>query len=261
MKMTRASEGGLAMEQGQITQAARLLRQAQRGVALTGAGISTPSGVPDFRSDSGIWRGHDPFEIAGLASFRRDPQHFFRWFQPLLGQLIKAQPNPAHRALAQLEQRGMLRAVITQNIDGLHQRAGSREVYELHGNLRSATCTECEEQVPGERVIASIQKGHVLRCRCGGIYKPDIVLFDELLPRGLFWLAQRAIDHADVVVVAGSSLEVAPVCDLPLAAQRRGASVIIVNLSPTYLDAHADVVLRADVAEALPAIVEEAKAL
>jgi NAD-dependent deacetylase len=174
---------------------------------------------------------------------------------------VKAEPNPAHRALAQLEQRGMLQAVITQNIDGLHQQAGSREVYELHGNLRSATCLECGAQAPGERVIASIQKGLVLRCRCGGVYKPDIVLFDELLPRGLFWLAQRAIDHADVVVVAGSSLEVAPVCDLPLAARRRGAKVIIVNLSPTFLDAHADVVLRADVAEALPAIVEEVRAL
>jgi NAD-dependent deacetylase len=261
MEMTQVSEGSFAMEYGQVTQAARLLRQAQRGVALTGAGVSTPSGVPDFRSDSGVWRGQDPFEIAALAVFRRDPQHFFQWFKPLLTLLAQARPNPAHRALAQLEQQGMLQAVITQNIDGLHQQAGSREVYELHGNLRSATCIECGAQVPGERVLASLQQGHILHCRCGGVYKPDIVLFDELLPRGLFWLAQRAIDHADLVIVAGSSLEVAPVCDLPLAAQRRGARVIIVNLSPTYLDAYADVVLRADVAEALPAIVEEAKAL
>lgn len=243
------------MKQGQIEQFAAMVKHARHAVALTGAGISTPSGVPDFRSSSGIWRGQDPLKVAALAAFRRDPLEFTRWFRPLLDQLLAAAPNPAHQALAQLERRGMLRAVITQNIDGLHQRAGSREVYELHGHLRSATCIECEQQIPGGPVIASARRGKVLRCQCGAPYKPDIVLFDEVLPRGLFWLAQRAIHQADLVIVAGTSLEVAPVCDLPLEAQRRGARVVIVNYTPTYLDEQADLVLRGDVAEVLPAMV------
>jgi NAD-dependent deacetylase len=240
-----------------IKHAAGLLHAARRAVAITGAGLSTPSGVPDFRSDSGIWQGHNPLEIAALAVYRRNPLEFVNWFRPLLERMVTAEPNPAHRALAQLERAGHLRALITQNIDGLHQRAGSREIYELHGNLRSATCLECGRQIPGERVIAKARRGEVLRCSCGDLFKLDIVLFDELLPRGLFWLAQRAVDEADLVLVAGTSMEVAPVCELPLAALRRGARLIIVNHGPTYLDERADILLRSDVAEALPAISAE----
>lgn len=245
------------MKHKQIEEAAALLRSAQKVVALTGAGISTPSGVPDFRSDTGIWQNHNPFDIAALTAFRRDPQRFYRWFRPLLERMIAAQPNPAHQALARLEQSGRLHALVTQNIDGLHQRAGSREVYELHGNIRGATCLECEQQIPGERVVAKARRGAALHCSCGGAYKPDIVLFEELLPRGLVWLAQRAFDTADLVIIAGTSLEVAPVCDMPLAALRRGAKLIIINQGETYLDEQADVVLRADVVHALPAIVEQ----
>ena len=168
-----------------------------------------------------------------------------------------ALPNPAHLALAQLERGGRLKAVITQNIDGLHQRAGSREVYELHGHMRSATCLDCERQVPAAPLIERVRRGKIPRCACGGLFKPDVVLFDELLPRGLFWLAQRAIETCDAVLVAGTALEVAPVCEMPLAALRRGARLIIVNQSETYLDERADVVLHEDVAEALPAIVEQ----
>jgi NAD-dependent deacetylase len=238
-----------------IERAAALLRRARAAVVLTGAGISTPSGVPDFRSNAGLWQQHNPSEIAALGSFRHDPQPFYRWFQPLLACMLNAQPNAAHQALAKLEQLGRVRAVVTQNIDGLHQRAGSREVYELHGHLRSATCPECEYQIPSARLLTNAQQGRALRCACGGAFKPDIVLFDEVLPRGLFWLAQRAFDHADLVVIAGTSLEVAPVCELPLPALRRGVPVVIINQGPTYLDEQAQLVLRADVAQALPAIV------
>ncbi|MDZ4720940.1 MAG: NAD-dependent deacylase [Roseiflexaceae bacterium] len=245
------------MQHEQIQAAAALVRDAQKIVALTGAGISTPSGVPDFRSDVGLWQQHNPFDIAALTAFRRDPQRFYRWFQPLLERLIVAQPNLAHCALAQLERAGRLHALVTQNIDGLHQRAGSREVYELHGNMRSATCLECDQQIPGAPVVAKARHGAALHCSCGGAYKPDIVLFEELLPRGLVWLAQRAFDTADLVIVAGTSLEVAPVCEMPLAALRRGAKLIIINHGETYLDARADVILRADVEQALPAIVEQ----
>jgi NAD-dependent deacetylase len=244
------------MDRQAIAHAADILRAAQRIVALTGAGISRPSGIPDFRSADGLWTRDDPLVVASLAGFRADPRRFYRWVQPLIDTIEAALPNPAHLALAQLERAGRLTAVITQNIDGLHQRAGSRKVYELHGHIRSATCLECEHQSPARPLIEQVRRNMIPRCTCGGLFKPDVVLFDELLPRGLFWLAQRAIEQCDVVVVAGTALEVAPVCELPLVGLRRGARLIIVNQSETYLDERADVVLHEDVAEALPAIAD-----
>jgi NAD-dependent deacetylase len=243
------------MDRHAIARAAEILHGARRVVALTGAGISRPSGIPDFRSEGGLWTRDDPMVVASLAGFRADPRRFYSWVQPLIDTIRVALPNPAHLALAQIEREGRLTAVITQNIDGLHQRAGSHQVYELHGHIRSATCLDCEHQVPGQSLIEPVRHGKIPRCLCGGLFKPDIVLFDELLPRGLFWLAQRAIEHCDVVLVAGTALEVAPVCELPLAGLRRGARLIIVNQSETYLDDRADVVLHEDVAEALPEIV------
>lgn len=242
------------MELAPIEHAAGLLAKARYAVALTGAGLSTPSGLPDFRRDGGLWHQNNPVAIASLGAFQRDPQPFFRWFGPLLSRLTSARPNPAHVALAVLEQRGQLRAVITQNIDGLHQRAGSREVYELHGHIRSATCIGCGRQVPTAPLQRRLARGATPRCGCGGAFKPDLVLFDEGLPRGLYWLALRALEQCDMLIVAGTSLEVQPVCELPLGPLRRGAHLIIVNQSPTYLDAQADLVLRADVAEVLPAL-------
>ena len=242
------------MDRHAVARAAEIMREAHRIVALTGAGISRPSGIPDFRSANGLWTHNDPMVVASLAGFRADPRRFYRWVQPLLDTIEVALPNPAHLALAQLEREARLAAVITQNIDGLHQRAGSREVYELHGHVRSATCFDCAHQVPARSLIEPVLNGKIPRCACGGLFKPDVVLFDELLPRGLFWLAQRAIERCDVVLVAGTALEVAPVCEMPLAGLRRGARLIIVNQSETYLDDRADVVLHEDVSEALPAI-------
>jgi NAD-dependent deacetylase len=244
------------MDRLAIARAADILRGARRIVALTGAGISRPSGIPDFRSAGGLWTHDDPMAVASVAGFRADPRRFYGWVRPLLDTIERASPNPAHLALAQLEREGRLAALITQNIDGLHQRAGSRVVYELHGHIRSVTCLDCEHQSPAQPLLEQVRRGGIPRCGCGGLFKPDVVLFDELLPRGLFWLAQRAIEQSDVVLVAGTALEVAPVCEMPLAALRRGARLIIVNQSETYLDARADVVLREDVAEALPAIVD-----
>jgi NAD-dependent deacetylase len=238
-----------------IERAAELLGAADRAVALTGAGVSTPSGIPDFRGDRGLWSGQDPAEVAALHGFQRDPRPFYRWFGPLFGQLAAARPNPAHTALARLEQAGRLHAVITQNIDGLHQRAGSREVYELHGHIRSATCVRCGGQVPSQPLQRTIARGLPPACpACRGALKPDLVLFGENLPQGLYWMARSALEQSDLVLVAGTSLEVEPAGGLPLLALRRGARLIIVNKSATHLDARADVVLRADVAEALPAL-------
>jgi NAD-dependent deacetylase len=239
-----------------IGRAAGLLGGARRAVALTGAGFSRPSGIPDFRSSDGLWADIDPMEVASLRSFRRDPDRFYRWLNSLITPVLKALPNPAHQALARLEAVGKLGAVITQNIDGLHQRGGSRRVFELHGHLRGATCVECGRQVPGDMVPPAARRGRAPRCDCGGAFKPDVVLFDEGLAPGLLWLARKAVDECDLLIVAGTSLEVAPVCDLPLAALARGARLIVLNLSPTYIDERADVTIHADVAAALPAIAE-----
>ncbi|MEM8531041.1 MAG: NAD-dependent deacylase [Chloroflexota bacterium] len=242
------------MNTDHITEAARIVRVAEKIVVLTGAGFSTPSGIPDFRGDGGLWVQEDPMAIASLSGFRRNPQRFFRWFQPLLEKLLSAQPNPAHVALNVLQQAGKMRAVITQNIDGLHQRAGSQEVYELHGHVRSATCIVCDRQIPSEALIKHARRGKAMPCSCGGVFKPDVVLFEEELPQGLYWLALQALEQCDVVLVAGTALEVFPVSSMPLVALDRGARLLIVNKSATHLDERADVVLRGDVAEILPAI-------
>jgi len=238
-----------------LERAIQLAAEAQRVVVLTGAGFSRPSGIPDFRSPDGLWARSDPSEVASLRAFRHDPDGFYRWLNGLIDPIVAARPNAAHVAIAEFEAAGRVTGVITQNIDGLHQQAGSRRVYELHGHLRSATCFECERQVPGENLLPVIRQGRAPRCSCGGVFKPDVVLFDEGLPRGLLWLAHALLEQCDLLLVAGTSLEVAPVCDLPLIAARRGARLIIVNLEETYLDPQADVVIREDVATAIPALV------
>lgn len=244
------------MEQEKIAQAAHILSSARNAVGLTGAGISRPSGIPDFRSAGGMWEQDDPIEVASLRTFHTNPQRFYDWLRPLLQVSLAAQPNPAHLAVMELERIGILRAVVTQNIDGLHQRAGSHAVYELHGHMRSATCIRCERQVPAEPLVERILGGAVPTCGCGGTFKPDIVLFDEMLPPGPFHLAEQAIAMCDVLLIAGTSLEVYPVANMPLAALQQGARLIIINLNETYLDRYADVVLHEDVAIALPAIME-----
>lgn len=250
----------IGMNAPDIAFAAQLVRQAQRIVTLTGAGISVPSGIPDFRSDTGLWQQENPMDVASLRGFTANPKRFYDWFRPLLSKVQAAKPNPAHHAFAELEQAGKLKALVTQNIDGLHQKAGSRAVFELHGHMRTATCLNCERQVPATVFYEQVRNGSIAYCSCGGLFKLDVVLFDEGLPRGLFWLAQDAFERCDLVIVAGTALEVAPVCDLPLTALNRGARLIIVNKSETYLDSRADVVLHDDVAEALPAIVKAALA-
>jgi len=245
------------MDQAAIRHAADLLSRAHSAVAITGAGISTPSGIPDFRGPDGAWKHVDPSEVASLHNFLRNPRAFYDWFRPLLDRVLAAAPNAAHYALAALEQHRTLRAIITQNFDGLHQRAGSREVYELHGHLRTATCLECERQIPTQALLPRIRRGEPPRCSCGHPLKPDVVLFDEMLPRGLYWLARRAVEHADVIIVAGTSLEVFPVNDLPALGLRHGAKLIIINNGPTYLDGRAEAVIRGDVAIVLPELVRQ----
>ena len=241
----------------QIQQAADLITKAENIVALTGAGVSTPSGIPDFRSpSSGVWDNVDPMAVASIYAFRHNPQEFYNWIHPLAHLVVEAEPNPAHIALAQLEHVGKVKAVITQNIDNLHQKAGSQTVYELHGHLRDMTCLECHEVQDSAGVIAKfLEDGQVPMHKCGGVLKPDVVLFGEQPPMQEFVSAQMALEQADLVIVTGSSLEVSPASDLPLIALESGAALIIINYQPTYLDSKADVVIQGNVAEVLPQVV------
>lgn len=232
-----------------------LLRQAQYVVALTGAGISTHSGIPDFRSPtSGLWEQANPAEVASLYGFRHNPQRFYDWIRPLAHLILEAQPNPAHLALAQMEAEGHLRGIITQNIDMLHTRAGSQAIYEVHGHLREATCIGCFSRVPaGPPMQAFLREGTVPRCAgCGNVLKPNVILFGEQLPAAALLAARREARRCDVMLVVGSSLEVYPAAELPLIARRAGAALILVNLAQTPLDPLADVVIHADVVDVLP---------
>lgn len=239
--------------------AADLFRQARRVVVLTGAGVSTPSGIPDFRSEgTGLWSRDEPLEVASLSTFRTAPERFYGWFRPLAGHIFNAGPNPAHRALADLEAGGRVHCIATQNIDMLHQKAGSRHVVELHGTLATLSCSQCYEQVESSLMLnAFIERGEIPRCPCcGAVMKPDVILFGEQLPQKAWFEAQREARNCDLMVVAGSSLEVLPVAGLPMQALDRGAHLIIVNNSPTYLNVRADVVFTEDVASILPEIAE-----
>jgi len=241
----------------QIEQAARLIAQAEYVVSVTGAGHSTPSGIPDFRSpESGLWTFVNPMEVASIFGFRQRPESFFEWVRPMVKTLLTAQPNPAHKALADLEAMGRMKAVITQNIDGLHQRAGSQRVLELHGHIREATCIRCYQIVPTDEFLPDfVESGQVPHCSsCGGILKPNVILFGEQLPISVLNAAWQEIRACDLVLVAGSSLRVAPACELPMTATMHGAKAIVVNYQPTDLDTVAHVVIHNDVAMVLPRI-------
>ena len=241
--------------------AAELFRKARRVVILTGAGISTPSGIPDFRSEgTGLWSHNEPLEAASLTTFRTSPEKFFQWFRPLAGQIFNAQPNAAHLALADLEKHGVAVTIATQNIDGLHQKAGSRKVFELHGTIRTLSCTQCFKKYESPPFLQTyIEAGTIPLCpSCAGILKPDVILFGEQLPQAAWNEAQRETRQADLMLVAGSSLEVLPVAGLPMQAVDRGAHLIIVNNTTTYINVRADIVFMDNVETILPEIIKRA---
>ena len=243
-----------------IRKAATLFKSAKKVVSLTGAGYSTPSGIPDFRSaNSGLWEKHDPMEVASLSTFRFQPKKFFDWFRPLAAHIYSAIPNPAHISLAQLEKAGYLFGVITQNIDGLHQRAGSQQVFEVHGSLAWLVCTSCYTRYPSQQFYKSfIDDCSVPVCpSCGHILKPDVILFEEQLPIKAWKQAEEAAVSCDLMLVAGSSLMVFPAANLPLYALENGVPLIVVNKTPTYLDARADIVIHGDLAEIIPRLASE----
>ena len=243
-----------------LQKAAELITKARSVVALTGAGSSTPSGIPDFRSKgSGLWTRYSQMEVASLSAFRQNPEKFFEWFRPFAQNILTAKPNATHFALAKLEQMNRLDTIITQNIDNLHQTAGSENVLQVHGTLSTLTCIGCYQNVDAKKFqISYISTGEIPYCeRCGNILKPDVVLFEEQLPAKIWLKARRFTQVCDLMVVLGTSLVVSPVAQLPEQAIKNGAKIIIINKSATYMDEYAEVVIHGDTAEFLPKIIEK----
>jgi NAD-dependent deacetylase len=222
-------------------QLAALIRENQPCVALTGAGVSTESGIPDFRSPTGIWAQFDPRVYGSLGAFRRDAAKVWRFYAPRFSMLTEAEPNRAHRALAELERLGFLETVVTQNIDLLHERAGSGNVVEVHGSIRTSSCPSCGGRYPLAEVVPLIEAGDgAPRCpECEAILKPDVVFFDEFLPEDAIDRAFELAERARLLLVVGSSLEVYPVAGLPFATLEAGGKVAVVNEGPTAIDGRA----------------------
>lgn len=241
-----------------ISQASDLIRGAKYCVALTGAGISTPSGIPDFRTPgSGIWTRYSPMEVASLSAFKSDPNRFYSWLEPFLKKMYEAEPNPAHNALVKMEQAGFLQSIITQNIDALHQKSGSKNVIEVHGTYQTLSCPACFRQIEADvdLIINLLEKSLIPRCLdCETILKPDIILYEEQLPKEDWNQARDEIQACDLLLVLGSSLTVTPVSDLPFSALSYGAKIIIINQGWTHLDNQAEVALDGDLADLLSII-------
>ncbi len=225
--------------------ASDLLKSAHYVVVFTGAGISTPSGIPDFWSaGTGLWSRFDPMEVASLTAFHQHPTRFYNWFRPLMHTAYFATPNAAHIALAELETRQLIQSIITQNIDGLHQKAGSKKVIEIHGSMKTFTCPNCHHSYPGNIIADIIFNKHIPRCTCcNSIIKPDVILYEEELVEDTWLKAKQEIQTADLVWVIGSSLEVFPANLLPSEAASRGAKLLINTYSSTLMDEQADMLL------------------
>ena len=236
---------------------AELLRDAERAVVLTGAGVSVPSGIPDFRTPrTGLWENVDPMEVAHIDAWRRDPDRFWRFYSDRFASLVDKRPNPAHEALAELERRGLIDGVITQNIDRLHRRAGSADVVEVHGSVERSVCLSC----PGEQTLeATLERLHadpdgIPRCDCGAPLKPGVVLFGEWLPEGALERAHQLAARADLLLCIGSSLEVQPVAQLPSVTRMNGGQVAILTQGPTPYDRRVAVKRSGDVVAELQAL-------
>ena len=236
---------------------ARLIRESQPAVALTGAGVSTESGIPDFRSREGLWAEYDPMEYATIDAFRRDPVKVWDFYGKRLDVLREAQPNDAHRALAELERRGLIEAVVTQNIDRLHELAGSKDVVEVHGSIRRSVCLRCGAAATFEEVVEQLVDAPAPVCReCGAVLKPDVVMFGELLPADAIDRAFELARSARLLLVVGSTLEVYPVAGLPRETLAAGGTLAIVNKGPTALDAFAELRIEGSAGEVLGAVLD-----
>jgi NAD-dependent deacetylase len=233
-----------------------MLSDSASTVALTGAGISVPSGIPDFRSPgTGIWEKVDPLEVATIDAFHRNTKRFWEFYRPRFQMLGDKRPNPAHEALAELERRGLLDAVVTQNVDGLHRKAGTRRLVEVHGSIGSSSCTTCGASWPLEEVEALFDNDGIATCTgCMGKVKPDVVLFGELLPEAAMNEARELAAAAELMLCVGSSLEVYPVAGLPELTLAAGGSVAVITKGATPYDGEAAVRMHGDVVEEMTAV-------
>jgi NAD-dependent deacetylase len=237
---------------------AGLVRERGPVVVLTGAGISTESGIPDFRSPTGIWAQYDPQEYATIDAFRADPVKVWRFYALRFRALTEAEPNAGHVALAELERAGLVRAVVTQNIDLLHERAGSREVVEVHGSIRTSSCRACGARYPLEKVLPLLEDDDVPRCTdCNEVLKPDVVFFGEVLPEAEIDRAFELARSAGLLLVVGSGLEVWPVSMLPEETVRAGGKVAIINRGQTAFDDRSVLKIEGGAGETLAALVRE----
>ena len=240
-----------------INRVAELIKESKYAVVLTGAGVSTGSGIADFRTPGkGIWEKVDPFKVASITAFEENPQRFYHFYRSRIEMLFRVSPNPAHKAIAQLEEMDYEKCLITQNIDNLHQRAGSKKIIEIHGTLREAVCRKCGKMISSELLLKKIEisEEKVPYCGCGGVFKPNVVLFGEMLPNLDSAIYQSM--RADLMLIVGSSLQVSPVNMLPQYCLDRGGKLIIVNFMSTHLDYSAEVVVKEDVCDFLPVVLE-----
>jgi NAD-dependent deacetylase len=244
---------------GSVPELAELIRGSRSTVALTGAGVSVPSGIPDFRTpETGLWANVDPMEVAHIDVFERDPARFWSYYRPRFQSLGDKRPNEAHEALAELERRGLLEGVITQNIDRLHSAAGSREVVEVHGSIETSSCRGCHASYGIDEVEALFGSDGVATCSsCAAPVKPDVVLFGELLPESAMARAQELAEGAELLICAGSSLAVYPVAGLPGLTLERGGKLAIVTKGPTPYDAEATLKLEGEIDTELRALLAE----
>lgn len=243
-----------------LDQVAHAIANHRSCVALTGAGVSVESGVPDFRSAGGLWTRFPPMEYATIQAFRADPLRVWRMLFELGDLLEGAQPNGAHHALARLERLGLLQGIITQNVDGLHQDAGSRRVVEFHGSGRSLTCLSCGARAPEDRVREDRGAGAPL-CDCGAVLKPDVIFFGEPIPPEALTEAQELGEACAVMLIVGTSATVTPASMLPSMAQQEGALLVEINLEPTEITSLCDVSLMGSASVWLPRLVEAVEQL
>ncbi len=235
-----------------VENAVELIRESNHIVALTGAGISTEAGIPDFRSTGGLWENEALLELMSAEGFRRDPAQFYRASLQLLPNIHRAEPTRAHRFLARLEEAGKLQTIVTQNIDGLHQAAGSTIVHEIHGNFRTGHCVDCHTEYRMTEFYHLIETGEINLPACAGCLAPikaDVILFGDLLPIDDWSASVAAAEECDLMLVLGSSLVVYPAADLPRIAAARGARLIIINRDPGDFDSLADVVVLSELGE------------
>lgn len=232
---------------GNITLLAQWLKESQATVVFTGAGMSTEAGLPDFRSKDGLWKKKDPRQLASIDAMERNPKEFYEFYRMRLHNLAMAKPHEGHKILARWEQRGLIKAIITQNVDGLHHRAGSERVIELHGTLRESLCIKCQRVYPSEKLLEE----KIPQCDCQGKLKPGVILFGEMLPMDALEEADTLSRESKLFIVVGSSLEVSPANHFPMLAKQMGAKLVIINLEPTILDSQADLLIKGKAGEIL----------